>query len=249
MVLDASIDDLASKGSLARSDEHLSRRSGRGKGLLENPGEAVAPIRPLGAAHALLQGLPDRVLVNHELGVTSANVLGNPDPAVTDTEHDPAQPIGLPAAGRYNAAGVTGAVLHCVLAKLADRHQHRVPDNGDIIEMIDQRLQQPVRKRIDLGQLTQAGRSDDYSGVILDKRLVNTANVLAQTKGAKALARRFILGLLDFDVTPSLPMPLYPECKPHDAKRMQAHQVADVQNHLIRAFEVSIKLRGVTVVT
>jgi hypothetical protein len=45
-----------------------------------------------------------------------------------------------------------------------------------------------------------------------------------------------------------LPLPLYPERKPHREKRMQADQVAGVQNHLIRTLKVSIKLRGVAVV-
>ena len=194
------------------------------------------------------KGLSDRVLVNHELGMASANVLGNPDPAVADAEHDLTHPVDLPAAGRDNAAGIAGAMLHRVLAKLADRHQDRIPDDGDIIELIDQRLQQLVGKLIDLGQLAQAGRPDDDIAVVLDKRLIDATDVLLQAKGAKASARRLITWLLDFDAAPGLPLPLHPERKSHREKRMQADQIAGVQNHLIRAFEISIKLRGVAVV-
>src|SRR4029077_6784225 len=120
-------------------------------------------------------------------------------------------------------------------------HQNRIPDDGDIIELIDQRLQQLVGKLIDLGQLGQAGRPDDDIAV-LDLRLIDATDVLLQAKGAKASARRLVLWLLDFDAALGLPLALHPERKSHCEKRMQADQIAGVQNQLTRALEVSIKL-------
>lgn len=188
------------------------------------------------------------MLVNHELGMASANVLGNPDPIVPDAEHDLPHPVNVPAADRHNAAGIAGAMLHRVLAKLADRHKDRIPDDGHIVEMIDQRLQQPVGKLIDLSQLAQAGGPDDHIGGILDKRVLDPADVLLQAKGTKASARSLVLGLLDFNAAPGLPLALRPERKPHRKERVQADQSAGVQNHIIRALEVSIKLHGVAMV-
>ena len=202
----------------------------------------------LGSADALLQGLPDRVLINHEIGMSSANVRGNPDPIVADAEHDPAQSIGLTAAGRHNAAGIAGSVLHRVLAKLADRHQDRVPDNRDIIEVVDQRLQQPVGKLIDFGQLAQTGRPDDHVRVVLDKRLTNVADVLPQAKGAEDSTRHLISGLPDFDAASSLPLAFRPQRKPHRKERMQTDQIAGIQHYLFCIPKVGIKLRGVAVV-
>ena len=200
------------------------------------------------SAHAFLQGLPDRVLIDHEIRMSSANVRGNPDPIVADAQHDLAHPIDLSATGRHNAAGIAGSVLHGVLTKLVDRHQNRVSDNCNIIEMVDQRLRQLVSKLVDLGQLAQAGRPDDHLGVILDKRFTNVPDVLPQAKGAKDSARRLISGLLDFDSAPNVPPALHPKRKSHRKERMQTDQVANVQNHLIRTPKVSIKLRGVAVV-
>lgn len=202
----------------------------------------------LGSADALLQGLPDRVLINHEIGMSSANVLGNPDPVVADAEHDLTQPIDLSSTGRHDAAGIAGSVLHRVLAKLADRHQYRVPDNRDIIEMVDQRLQQPVGKLIDLGQLAQTGRPDDHLGVILDKRFTNVADVLPQAKGTKDSARRLISGLPDSDAASSLPLAFRPQRQPHRKEGMQANQIAGIQRYPLWTPKVSIKLRGIAMV-
>lgn len=85
MVLDASIDDLAAEGPLTGPNEHLGRRGSRRKSFLQHSGKAVSPVGSPGAAHAFLQGLADRMLIDHELRVTSANVLGNPDPIVAPT--------------------------------------------------------------------------------------------------------------------------------------------------------------------
>jgi hypothetical protein len=248
VILDASIDDLASESPLTGPDEHLSRRSSRRKSFPEHPGEPVSTIRPLGAAHAFLQGSANRVLVDHELGMTSANVLGYSDPVVADTEHDLAQPIGLSTAGRHNAAGIAGPMLHRVLAKLADCHQDRISDDRDIIEMIDQRLQQSVGKLIDVSELAQPGRSHDDIGVALDKRFVNATNVVVQAKSAKTSAGRVVLRLLHLDTAPGLPLPPHPERKPRGEEGMQAHQATSIQNHLVRAIKVGIKLRGVAVI-
>src|SRR3977135_2514763 len=97
-------------------------------------------MRPASATNTFLQGLADRMLIDHEVGVLPANVLGNPDPAVADAEHHVAHLVDLPAAGGHNAASIAGTVLHRVLTKLADRHQDRIPDDRDIIELVDQRL-------------------------------------------------------------------------------------------------------------
>ncbi len=203
---------------------------------------------PPSAAHAFLQSLADRMLVDHEVGVISANVLGDPNPAIADAEHDSAQPIDLATTCGHNAAGIACAVLHRVLAKLADRHQNRVPNDSNIIEVVDQRLQQRVGELIDLGQLVQASRPDDHFGVVLDKRLANAADVTPQAKGTKASARLPVLGLLDFDATLALLLAFQPERKPHREEGMQARQVASIQNHLVRAIEVGIELRGVAVI-
>ena len=117
------------------------------------------------------------MLVDHKLGVASANVLGNPNPAIANAEHDPAQPISLPAADRDNASCGADAVLNPVLTELADRHQDGIPDDGDIIELVDQRLQQPVGESIDFGQLDQARRSNDHLCLASSEGFVDAAYV------------------------------------------------------------------------
>ena len=84
------------------------------------------------------------MLIDHQLGVAPTDVRGNPDPAVADAKHDSGHPIGLTATSRHDASGGTGAVLDRVLTELTDRHQDRVPNDGDIIEVVDQGVQQSV---------------------------------------------------------------------------------------------------------
>ncbi len=234
MVLNAGIDDLAAEGPLTGPDEHLSRSGSGGERFPQHPGKAIATVLALGAAYALLQGPPDRVLVDHELRMASANVFGNPNPTVTDAEHDLAHSVDLAATGCHNTPGRTGAMLNRVLAKLPDRHQDSVPNNGNIIEVVDQRLKQAVGEPVYLGQLDQACRPKDHLGVVLAKRSIDAVDGFPQAEGTEIAACRFLERLLDFNAPSGLLLPLDPERQPHREERMQADQVAGVQSDLIR---------------
>jgi hypothetical protein len=161
------------------------------------PGEAIATIIPLGPAYPFLQRLADCVLVNHKLGVAFANVLGDPDPLIADAEHDLAQSVSLSSTGCDNTPRRADAVLNRVLTELADRHQDRIADDGDIIELVDQGLQQPVGEAIDFGQLDQARRSKDHLDVAAGKCFIDAADALPQAEGPKIPARRLIKRLFD----------------------------------------------------
>ncbi len=189
------------------------------------------------------------MLVEYQLRMGSANVLGNPDPVVAYAEPDLTHSVDIATTGRNNATGIARAVLDRVLAKLADCHEDRVADNRNIIELVDQRLQQPVGQAIDFGQLNQARRSNDHLSVVLHKCSVDPADVLSQAKGPKAPSRRLVKRLVDLNAASSLTLLLDPERQPYRKERTQANQAAGVQSDLIRALQISVKLRGVAVIT
>jgi hypothetical protein len=106
-------------------------------------------------------------------------------------------------------------MLDGVLAKLADGHQDRITDDRSIIEMLNQRLDHRVRKKVHFGQSREPGRSNDYRGVVLNEGRCDAADLLAEAEGLKEPAGRIIVRLSDRYPRTARFQAVKPEGEPH----------------------------------
>ena len=137
-------------------------------------------------------------------------------------------------------------MLDGVLAKLADRHQDRIPDNCRIIEVVDKRLDHRVGEEVNFRQLHEPGRSNDHVGIVLGEGFANPTDRTPKAKRSKEATRRLVAWLFDGNPSSAVFLAIDPKGEPDGKQRVQSAQAACVQNNLVLA-AIDIEPNGTAV--